>query len=245
MMHNYSEYERFLQTELETQIRDFEQVINTEALVLKERGEVFVCRFMKLQPNCMAVFKVRNSDNMPRKNSFWTATYLIGEMGNFNNWGDKSWGTIRSDYQRIFSDAHCAWISQSDDESFCLIGVKNLTVEFSQILEEEKPIIAFGPQDPPLQYLLNLIDLVNDQTCVSVRQFLDFDDSTNYWNPEKVDSKTDLVSLLKGKLTDHSCLVIQGPPGTGKTFKMAQLTAHFLSENKSVLVTALTKSGSD
>jgi len=240
MMHNYSEYERFLQTELETQIRDFEQVINTEALVLKERGEVFVGRFMKLQPNGMAVFKVRNSDNMPRKNSFWTATYLIGEMGNFNNWGDKSWGTIRSDYQRIFSDAHCAWISQSDDESFCLIGVKNLTVEFSQILEEEKPIIAFGPQDPPLQYLLNLIDLVNDQTCVSVRQFLDFDDSTNYWNPEKVDSKTDLVSLLKGKLTDHSCLVIQGPPGTGKTFKMAQLTAHFLSENKSVLVTALT-----
>lgn len=240
MMHNYSEYERFLQTELETQIRDFEQVINTEALVLKERGEVFVGRFMKLQPNGMAVFKVRNSDNMPRKNSFWTATYLIGEMGNFNNWGDKSWGTIRSDYQRIFSDAHCAWISQSDDESFCLIGVKNLTVEFAQILVEEKPIIAFGPQDPPLQYLLNLIDLVNDQTCESVRQFLDFDDSTNYWDPEKVDSKTDLVSLLKGKLTDHSNLVIQGPPGTGKTFKMAQLTAHFLSENKSVLVTALT-----
>ena len=240
MMHNYSEYERFLQTELETQIRHFEQVINTEALVLKERGEVFVGRFMKVQPSGMAVFKVRNSDNMPRKNSFWTATYLIGEMGNFNNWGDKSWGTIRRDYQRIFSDAHCAWISQSDDESFCLIGIKNLTVEFAQILEGEKPIIAFGPQDPPLQYLLNLIDLVNDQTCESVRQFLDFDDSTNYWDPEKVDSKTDLVSLLKGKLTDHSNLVIQGPPGTGKTFKMAQLTAHFLSENKSVLVTALT-----
>ena len=239
-MHNYSEYERFLQTELETQIRHFEQVINTEALVLKERGEVFVGRFMKVQPSGMAVFKVRNSDNMPRKNSFWTATYLIGEMGNFNNWGDKSWGTIRRDYQRIFSDAHCAWISQSDDESFCLIGIKNLTVEFAQILEGEKPIIAFGPQDPPLQYLLNLIDLVNDQTCESVRQFLDFDDSTNYWDPEKVDSKTDLVSLLKGKLTDHSNLVIQGPPGTGKTFKMAQLTAHFLSENKSVLVTALT-----
>lgn len=121
-----------------------------------------------------------------------------------------------------------------------MIGVKNLTVEFAQILEEEKPIIAFGPQDPPLQYLLNLIELVNDSSCEPVRQFLEYDDSGCTWNPEKIDSKTDLVSLLKGTLSDNPCLVIQGPPGTGKTYKMAQLTAELLSENKSVLVTALT-----
>ena len=240
MMYDYYEYERFLQTELETQIKDFEKVINTEALVLKEQGKVFVARFMKFQPNGMAVFKVRHSDKMPRKNSFWTATYLIGDMGSYKNWGDKSWGTLRHDYQRIFSDAHCAWISKSDDESFCLIGIKNLTVEFAQILEEEKPIIAFGPQDPPLQYLINLIDLVKDSSCESVCNFLNYDDSGNYWNPEKIDSKTDFVSLLKEMMESHPCLVIQGPPGTGKTYKMAQLTAGLLSENKSVLVTALT-----
>ena len=165
MMYDYSEHERFLQTELEAQINDFEKVINTEALVLKEQGKVCVARFMKFQPNGMAVFKVRHSDKMPRKNSFWTATYLIGDMGSFKNWGEKSWGDLRHDYQRIFSDAHCVWISKSDDESFCLIGIKNLTVEFAQILEEEKPIIAFGPQDPQLQYLINLIDLVKDSSC--------------------------------------------------------------------------------
>ena len=240
MMYDYSEYKRFLQTELDTQIKEFEQVINTKALVLKERGEIFVGRFLKVQPNGMAVFKVRYSDNMPRKNSFWTATYLIGDMGSFKNWGEKTWGNLRHDYQRIFSDAHCAWISQSEEESFCLIGIKNLSVEFAQILEKEKPIIAFGPQDPPLQYLLNLIDLVKDSSCEPVRHFLEYDDSESTWNPEKIDSKTDLVSLLKGALSDNPCLVIQGPPGTGKTYKMAQLTAGLLSENKSVLVTALT-----
>lgn len=240
MMYGYSEYERFLQTELDTQIKEFEQVINTKALVLKERGEVFVGRFLKVQPNGMAVFKVRHSENMPRKNSFWTATYLIGDMGIYKNWGEKTWGDLRHDCQRIYSDAHCAWISQSDEDSFCLIGVKNLTVEFAQILEEEKPIIAFGPQDPPLQYLLNLIDLVNDSSSGLVHQFLEYDDTGYTWNPEKIDSKTDLVSLLKCALSDNSCLVIQGPPGTGKTYKMAQLTASLLSENKSVLVTALT-----
>lgn len=92
MMYDYSEYKRFLQTELDTQIKEFEQVINTKALVLKERGEIFVGRFLKVQPNGMTVFKVRHSDNMPRKNSFWTATYLIGDMGSYKNWGEKSWG---------------------------------------------------------------------------------------------------------------------------------------------------------
>ena len=126
MYYTRESYTNFLDTEINAQIRDFEQVVRTKALVLKSRGNVFVGKFQKLQDNGTAVFKVRNSDNMPRKNSFWTACYLTGEMGSFKNWGDYSWLDLRKDYQRDYSDAYCAWIAKATEEDFCLIGIKKL-----------------------------------------------------------------------------------------------------------------------
>lgn len=67
MYYTRESYTNFLDTEINAQIRDFEQVVRTKALVLKSRGNVFVGKFQKLQDNGTAVFKVRNSDNMPRK----------------------------------------------------------------------------------------------------------------------------------------------------------------------------------
>lgn len=240
MKHTRKDYENFLNTELEAQIKEYEQLVSTKALILKERGEVFVGRFIKLQPNGMAIFKVRNSDNMPRKNSFWTASFLIGEMGSFRNWGNNSWADLRQNHQRTYSDALCAWIQKSEENDFCIIGIKNLTTEFAQLLETEKPIIAFGPKDPPLQYLLNLIDIVRDSSCVETQNILDYDEVSRQWNPQKIEAKQDFTSLLSADMQDKNCVVVQGPPGTGKTYRMAQLAAKLLADNKSVLVTALT-----
>ena len=240
MKYTRKDYENFLNTELETQVKEYEQVVCTKALLLKERGEVFVGRFIKLQPSGMAVFKVRKSDNMPRKNSFWTASFLIGEMGSFKNWGNNSWADLRQNYQRIYSDALCAWIQKSEETDFCIIGIKNLTTEFAQLLESEKPIIAFGPKDPPLQYLLNLIDIVRDPSCAETQKILDYEETSNLWNPMKIEAKTDFNSLLLNDMKNNNCIVVQGPPGTGKTYRMAQLAAKLLEDNKGVLVTALT-----
>ena len=188
----------------------------------------------------MAIFKVRNSDNMPRKNTFWTASFLIGEMGSFKNWGNNSWTDLRKNYQRTYSDALCAWIQKSEENDFCIIGIKKLTTEFAQLLEAERPIIAFGPKDPPLQYLLNLIDIVRDSSCIETQKILDFDENSSQWNPLKIEAKADFTSLLLSDMKDNNCIVVQGPPGTGKTYRMAQLAAKLFAENKSVLVTALT-----
>lgn len=240
MKYTRKDYENFLNAELETQVKEYKQVVCTKALVLKERGEVFVGRFVKLQPNGIAIFKVRKSDNMPRKNTFWTASFLIGEMGSFKNWGGNSWAELRKSYQRTYSDALCVWIQKSEDSDFCILGIKNLTTEFAQLLETDKPIIAFGPKDPPLQYLLNLVDIVRDSSCIETQKILDFDENPSQWNPLKIEAKTDFPSLLLRDMEDKNCIVVQGPPGTGKTYRMAQLAARLLAENKSVLVTALT-----
>lgn len=240
MKYTRKDYENFLNAELETQIKEYEQTVCTKALVLKERGEVFVGRFVKLQPNGIAIFKVRKSDNMPRKNTFWTASFLIGEMGSFKNWGSNSWAELRKGYQRTYSDALCVWIQKSEESDFCILGIKGLTTEFAQLLENDKPIIVFGPKDPLLQYLLNLVDIVRDSSCIETQKILDFDENSSQWNPLKIEAKTDFPSLLLRDMEDKNCIVVQGPPGTGKTYRMAQLAARLLTENKSVLVTALT-----
>lgn len=240
MKYTRKDYENFLNAELETQIKEYEQTVCTKALVLKERGEVFVGRFVKLQPNGIAIFKVRKSDNMPRKNTFWTASFLIGEMGSFKNWGSNSWAELRKGYQRTYSDALCVWIQKSEESDFCILGIKGLTTEFAQLLENDKPIIVFGPKDPPLQHLLNLVDIVRDSSCIETQKILDFDENSSQWNPLKIEAKTDFPSLLLRDMEDKNCIVVQGPPGTGKTYRMAQLAARLLTENKSVLVTALT-----
>ena len=240
MKYSRQDYENFLNTELETQVKDYEQVLRTKALVLKERGEVFVGRFIKFQTNGMAIFKVRNSDNMPRKNSFWTASLFVGEMGSFKNWRDNSWSELRRNYQKLNSDALCAWIQKSDENSFCIIGIKNLTTDFAQLLEEGKTIIAFGPKDPPLQYLMNLVDIVRDSANTDIKQILDFDEYDDVWNPQKIESKTELTPIIRETFEKENCIIVQGPPGTGKTYRMAQLAANLLADNKSVLVIALT-----
>lgn len=240
MKYTRQEYVKFLCTELETQEKSYEQIVKTKATVLKDNGDVFVGLFQRINEAGFAVFKVRNSENMPRKNSFWTAVYLNGEMGKFRNWGDLSWNKLREEYQRDFSDCLCAWISKSDDDAFCLVGIKNLTIQFTELLEQGKTIIAFGPKDPPLQYLLNLIQIVKDEQNRETQPILDFSETEDQWNPKKIEAKEDLVSILLNNHSNEKCVVVQGPPGTGKTTRMAQLAAKLLKENKSVLVTALT-----
>lgn len=58
-------------------------------------------------------------------------------MGSYRNWGELSWANLRKQYQRDCSEALCAWLSKSDESNFCLVGIKNISVEFAQMLEKE------------------------------------------------------------------------------------------------------------
>lgn len=233
------DYIAFLETEYDTQMKEYSRLIATKATVLKERGEVFIGKFVGFRGD-FSIFKVRISDNMPRKNSFWTASCFIREMASYKNWGDLAWADLREQYQCDYSDAHCVWISKSEDPAFCLIGAKNITVDFADLLESQNPIIAFGPNDPPLKYLLNLKDIVQNSKCEATKEILDYYRKESTWNPQKVAAAEDLNIHILRSLESHNTVAIQGPPGTGKTYRMARLIAQLLSEGKSVLVTALT-----
>lgn len=243
MKYSREEYVKFLQTEYDTQMNEYDRLIGTGAMVLKERGVVFVASFQRIDcERGIAIFKMRMAEHMPRKNSFWTASLFDEEMSRFKNWGDCSWRSLRENHQLDFSEkALCVYISKSDDPNFGLIGIKNLSIEFIKRIEEVKPIVAFGPEDPPLRYLKNLMTVVQDKSDTEMNQLLDFSEQQEtLWDPQIVDSQTDLTELLTKEIQSPVRYIIQGPPGTGKTYRMAQLAAKLLSQNKSVLIIALT-----
>ena len=147
MKYTRTDYTRFLLAEIDAQKKDYQDLVHTRALVLKTRGDVFVGRYLSVQGDGILIFKVRNTDSMPRKNTYWTAFYFSDEMGSYKNWGNLSWADLREGYQRRYSDAYCAWVSKSDDPDFCLIGIKGITLDFASLLKEDKPIVAFGPNN--------------------------------------------------------------------------------------------------
>jgi len=240
MKYQRDEYVQFLEAEYNTQMVEYGRLIATKALLLKERGEVFVGKFVRFKDGS-AIFKVRVSDNMPRKNSFWTATCLTGIMGNYKNWGNYSWEELREQYQCDYADVHCAWLSKSEDPNICLVGIRNITLEFAEMLKSQTPVIAFGPKDPPLKYILNLKEIIQDNKSERLKDILDYDHcSESVWSPVKISAREDLNEKILAKFNSVDTIVIQGPPGTGKTYRMAKLITLLLMQNKSVLVTALT-----
>lgn len=240
MKYTREDYDRFLLAEIDAQKDEYQDLVSTRALVLKARGEIFVGRYLSVQGDGMLVFKVRNSDSMPRKNSYWTACYFTDEMGSYKNWGELSWAELREDYQRRYSDAYCAWVSKSDNPDFCLVGIKGITLDFASLLEEDKPIIAFGPKDPPLKYLLNLREICQDSTNLQVNSVLDLEMENDSWAPAVLDSQANFTSIAKQEVSSERVIAVQGPPGTGKTHRIAQFVTSLLEENYSVLVVALT-----
>lgn len=240
MKYSREDYEHFLLTELDAQKNEYQDIVSTRALVLKARGEIFVGRYLSVQGDGMLIFKVRNSDSLPRKNSYWTACYFTDEMGSYKNWGTLSWAELRENYQRLYSDAYCAWVSKSDNPDFCLVGIKGITLNFAALLEEDKPIIAFGPKDPPLKYLLNLRELCLDYSSLEANKVLDMDMVKDEWAPTILDSKADFILTVQQEAQSGSVIAVQGPPGTGKTHRIAQYATSLLEEGRSVLVVALT-----
>lgn len=234
------EYERFLLTEIDAQQNTYNDIVCTRALTLKDRGDIFVGKYLAEQGDGIMIFKIRRSASMPRKNSYWTACYLSDEMGSFRNWGTLSWVELRQTYQRKYCEVFCAWISNAEEPDFCLVGIKGITLEFADLLKEDKPIIAFGPKDPPLRYLFNLLTLIQDSSDKRVAEILDFEDDKLQWNPILITAQENFSETLDSQLNENQAVIVQGPPGVGKTFRIAQYASSLIAEGKSVLVTALT-----
>ena len=255
MYYTREQHKRFLDKELVAISEEYLKKLNSKALALLSDNELYVTQFVKLDlkkedsnnADCnvlgsgqlMLRFKI--DKGIPRKNEYFTAVALEKEMSFPKNWGNITWGNLRH-HQVEFSEVHCVWQGRTDDNGFLLCGFAGLSIEMAKFLaNKEGCVIVLGPQAPPMDYYQNLIDIVsNNDSNMAAQEILDFEKKSVMWNPVHINSNKEQVDGIVEVLETTPQLIFQGPPGTGKTFLMAEIVNHLLSQNKCVLVTAMT-----
>lgn len=256
MYYTRENHKRFLNKELTAISESYLRLLNTKAISLLASNDVYVTQYVKLDfkktdieadrnvlGSGQLMLRFKKDKGIPRKNEYFTAVILEGDMCLPQNWRDITWGKLRS-HQVEFSEVHCVWQGKTDNNGFLLCGFSGISLEMSQYLVDNKLegcVVILGPQEPPMEYYQNLITVIsNTLPNYPAKGILDFDKQNMVWNPERINSNISQVDKIVESLNSNNELIFQGPPGTGKTHLMAAIVARLITENKSVLVTALT-----
>ena len=230
---------QFLEDELKAETEDFNKKFLSKAIsLLTEAEEMFVGQFLKFRDGEM-IMKFPNTRSLPRKGEHLMCMVLPNNLRNYRNWG---YMTYRDLYKSRYAatEAVCIWHSPADDKRFSLVGFNDITLDFAAYIEDSPGVIlTFAPQWPPIEYVMNLQKIANDNFSIGVSLILDADYQKKEWEPILI-KQDNVAEFVYAQLNLTDTLIIQGPPGTGKTYMISELCAKLCSEGKSVLVTSLT-----
>lgn len=229
---------QFLEDELRAETEAYKKKFLTSAISLLKNDEMFVAQFVGFRAGQM-VMKFPNTRALPRKGEFLQCMALPPELQNYRNWGAMTYQDL---YRKQISstEAVCVWHGKSDDKRFSLVGFSRIDIDFAdKIRKVPGLILAFAPQRPPIDYMLNLQSLVEKDDGDAVSSVLDVDFENRNWNPLYI-RQNNVSDYVYKQLQLTDTMILQGPPGTGKTFVIAELCARLCAEGKSVLVTAMT-----
>lgn len=203
MYYTREQHKRFLDKELVAISEEYLKKLNSKAIALLTDNEVYVTQFVKLDLQMadsnnadrnvlgsgQLILRFKKDKGIPRKNEYFTAVVLEKEMSIPRYWGEISWGNLRR-HQVEFSEVHCVWQGKTDDNGFLLCGFTGLSIDMAKFLEnKEGCVIVLGPQEPPMDYYQNLIDIVNNNdTNMVAKDILDFDKKFIVWNPIHINS---------------------------------------------------------
>lgn len=229
---------QFLEDELRAETDAYKKKFLTSAMSLLKNDEMFVAQFVGFRAGQM-LMKFPNTRALPRKGEFLQCMALPPELQNYRNWGDMTYQDLYRK-QLCSTEAVCVWHGKADDERFSLVGFSRIDIDFAdKIRKVPGLILAFAPQRPPIDYMLNLQSLVEKDDGDAVSSVLDVDFENRNWNPLYI-RQNNVSDYVYKQLQLTDTMILQGPPGTGKTFVIAELCARLCAEGKSVLVTAMT-----
>lgn len=230
---------QFLEDELKAETEEFKKIYLTTAIsLLKTSQEMYVAQFISFKDGEM-IMKFPVSRALPRKGDFLVCMVLPPELQDYRNWGDK---TYRDLYKLRYNSTECVcvWHSPANDSRYSLVGFSKVSVDFANYIKDTPNIIlAFAPQRPPIDYIMNLQKVVEDRCSKGVSFVLDANYQTNNWEPVLL-KQSNVSGYVYSQMELTDTIILEGPPGTGKTYMIAELCARLCAEGYSVLVTALT-----
>ena len=239
MIINRRKHWQFLEDELKAETEDFKKIYLATAIsLLKISQEMYVAQFISFKDGEM-IMKFPISRALPRKGDFLVCMVLPPELQDYRNWGDRSYRDL---YKARYNSTECVciWHSPANDPRYSLVGFSKVSVDFANYIKKTPNIVlTFAPQRPPIDYVMNLQKVVEDQYSKGVASILDANYQAKDWEPIPI-RQDDVSGFVYSQMALTETMILEGPPGTGKTYMIAELCAKLCAEGHSVLVTALT-----
>lgn len=239
MIINRRKHWQFLEDELKAETEDFKKIYLATAIsLLKISQEMYVAQFISFKDGEM-IMKFPISRALPRKGDFLVCMVLPPKLQDYRNWGDRSYRDL---YKARYNSTECVciWHSPANDPRYSLVGFSKVSVDFANYIKKTPNIVlTFAPQRPPIDYVMNLQKVVEDQYSKGVASILDANYQAKDWEPIPI-RQDDISGFVYSQMALTETMILEGPPGTGKTYMIAELCAKLCAEGHSVLVTALT-----
>lgn len=231
---------KFLEDELAAEVEEYDKKLKTTATFLLDKGELFTAQFLSFSESGEMRVRFAISRPLPRKGEYLYCMTLHKELRNHLNWGERKYGDLVKE-KTNFTLAICNWISPASDPRFMLAGFIGIETEFYNWIKDTPGVVlVFGPNKPPYEYMAHLQNVVSNRYSEALSSILDVDYFNQVWKPSLIPDSEDISGFIRNSFELSDTMIIQGPPGTGKTFQLANLCRSLCSDNKSVLVTALT-----
>lgn len=237
MIFNNNKHISLIQDELIYQTNEFEKLLKKQAAKMFVDKQLYLCRYQgydEARGNIIVKFDHKIC-SAPRKNETLQCFVSSIQDDSVKNWGGLTYENLRTNITTQFESRTVFFTYESDNT---IVGLSGVKVE--DIGKYEKNVLVFlAPTDPPLQYIMNLVDFLKEVKPNS-NKLLELDIQNPTWKPQPLIVDEGFVSKLQSDFFENDTVIIQGPPGTGKTYLMALLCGELLKSDFRILVTALT-----
>ncbi|MDR0865999.1 MAG: AAA family ATPase [Candidatus Symbiothrix sp.] len=226
-----------IQDELTCQTNEFEKLLRKQAAKMFVENQLYICRYQGIDEtrgNLIVKFDHKIC-SAPRKNENLQCFVSSIQDENVKNWGGLTYRDLRTKVTTQFESKTVFFTYEKD---YTIVGLSGVKIE--DVPKYEKNALVFlAPTDPPLHYLMNLVDFLKESKP-NASNILELNIENPNWNPQPLIVDKNIVTKIQTDCIENDIIIIQGPPGTGKTYLMAQLCSELLKTDNKILVTALT-----
>lgn len=246
---NQENHIKFYNTEIHTQISEWESYLSKQMRILISEKELFIGRVWAISEKLGMVIIRFRKDEVPRLNT----PYFLGVVGDVPDKNPKEW---RFTYKEFREPTNNYWHDKKGsevvaikydrtDDNWVFLSVSVSDLILYEYLEQDclgagvQPLVIIAENDPPLNYLFNLKEFVERGSSNQIL-LSDINLKEENWKPKGLDNEDDVTDEIFEIIGQDSITAIQGPPGTGKSYYAAKISQRLLEQDKSVAVCALT-----